>query len=215
MQCFTTMRIIREDMIRHNITITTHTLLSKITIPSNYTNETMKAKKYLSVLMLTLLAVTIGSCKDSEEENVEKTPLLLLEKANTSPEDIRMVYYTPDPSCLPKTYCIYANLKGGELSIEPVNSATLSFGVISRIGDSNGVRVDDTKWVSRNGKWTATLTDGKTLKFAFDPVADASELGEYKADWAYIPIVGTVDGRSVTTELAILRHSLELESSEQ
>lgn len=121
----------------------------------------MNAKKYLSVLMLTLLAVTIAGCKDSEE----KTPLLLLEKANTSPEDLRLEYYTPDPSCIPKSYYIYANLKGGELTLEPVNSSTLSFGVIPRIGDSNGVRVDDTKWVSRNGKWTATLTDGKTLKF--------------------------------------------------
>ena len=150
------------------------------------------------------MAVTIGSCKDSEE----KTPLLLLEKANTSPEDLRLEYYTPDPSCIPKSYYIYANLKGGELTLEPVNSLTLSFGVIPRIGDSNGVRVDDTKWVSRNGKWTATLTDGKTLKFVFDPVTDASELGEYKADWAYIPIVGTVNGRSVTAKLAIHRHSL-------
>lgn len=164
----------------------------------------MNAKKYLSVLMLTLLAVTITGCKDSEE----KTPLLLLEKANTSPEDLRLEYYTPDPSCIPKSYYIYANLKGGELTLEPVNSSTLSFGVIPRIGDSNGVRVDDTKWVSRNGKWTATLTDGKTLKFVFDPVTDASELGKYKADWAYIPIVGTVNGRSVTAELAIHRHSL-------
>lgn len=164
----------------------------------------MNAKKYLSVLMLMLLAVTIAGCKDSEE----KTPLLLLEKANTSPEDLRLEYYTPDPSCIPKSYYIYANLKGGELTIEPVNSSTLSFGVIPRIGDSNGVRVDDTKWVSRNGKWTATLTDGKTLKFVFDPVTDASELGEYKADWAYIPIVGTVNGRSVMAELAIHRHSL-------
>lgn len=164
----------------------------------------MNAKKYLSVLMLTLLAVTIAGCKDSEE----KTPLLLLEKANTSPEDLRLEYYTPDPSCIPKSYYIYANLKGGELTLEPVNSSTLSFGVIPRIGDSNGVRVDDTKWVSRNGKWTATLTDGKTLKFVFDPVTDASELGEYKADWAYIPIVGLVNGRSVTAKLAIHRHSL-------
>lgn len=52
------------------------------------------------------------------------------------------------------------------------------------------------------------MTDGKTLKFVFDPVTDASKLGEYKADWAYIPIVGTVNGRSVTAELAIHRHSL-------
>ncbi len=173
----------------------------------------MNAKKYLSVLMLTLLAVTIAGCKDSEEENVEKTPLLLLEKANTSPEGL--VFYTSDYLSIHKRYYIYANLKGGELTLEPVNSSTLSFGVIPRIGDSNGVRVDDTKWVSRNGKWTATLTDSKTLKFVFDPVAGASELGEYKADWAYIPIIGTVNGRSVTAELAIHRHSLELEPSEQ
>ncbi len=53
----------------------------------------MNPKKYLNVLILVLMAVTIGSCKDSDDEPVNKTPLLLLEKANTSPEDLRLEYY--------------------------------------------------------------------------------------------------------------------------
>lgn len=174
----------------------------------------MNAKTYLKGLMLALMAVSIGSCKDSGEDVAEKTPLLFIEKTNTASENIRMTYFTPDPSCLPKQYYIYADLKGGELTIESANSPTLSFGVIPRIGDKNGVRVDDSEWVSKSGKWHATLTDGKTLKFVFDPVTDPSELGEYQCDWAYIPIVGMVNGQSVTAEVAILRHSRELEPLE-
>lgn len=85
-------------------------------------------KKYFVLILSILLVTTLCGCEE------EDSPLLFTTIENTSPQNVKIDYYSPDPCCVPRSYTITTNRFAGELTIKCSNSPSIYF---AEIGDNS------------------------------------------------------------------------------
>ena len=123
-------------------------------------------KQYFILLFSILFVTALCGCEE------EDSPLLFTTIENTSPKNVKIDYYSPDPSCLPRSYTITTNRFAGELIIECSNAPSIYFAEIgnnsrAKYGVSDSGEVDINTLVFDDGKWYVTLIDNNQLKFVF------------------------------------------------
>lgn len=144
-------------------------------------------KKYLP-LLLVFFAATFGGC---EEEKAEWPLLIFSTEKITHSENVKLDYYSPDPSCVAKSYWIQANAGKSELVVKCTNASPIVLGYIPEPDKGfftdpvEGGR-DEKTYTSISGHWTATLIDDNTIQFTFD------EMDEANGDECYFPDYGLV-----------------------
>ena len=128
--------------------------------------ESTHAMKRVFRLFTILFATVLGGCEE------EESPLLFSTTENKFPQNVKIEYFSPDPSCVPKGYFITANRLKGELVIKCTNAKQLYF---SEIGDYPGIEYglttsgekDRNTLVYKKGSWQVSLVDNNTLRFCF------------------------------------------------
>lgn len=149
-------------------------------------------KKYLP-LLLVFFAVTFGGCEEDEAELIFSTEKI------THSENVKLEYYSPDPSCVAKSYRIQANAGESELVIKCTNASAIVLGYIPEPdkgfftdpveGDHN-----ENTYTSVNGHWTATLIDANTIQFTFDEMDENNDDECYVVDDALVVSAQTSKG---------------------
>lgn len=123
-------------------------------------------KKYFVLLFSILFVTALCGCEE------EDSPLLFTTIENTSPQNVKIDYSSPDPSCVPRSYTITTNRFSGELTIKCSNATTIYFGEIgnnsrAKYGVTAYGEVDINTLVFDDGNWYVSLIDNNHLKFVF------------------------------------------------
>ncbi|MDE6301916.1 MAG: hypothetical protein K2M19_09400 [Muribaculaceae bacterium] len=145
-------------------------------------------KKILPFL-LPLLALFIYGCEEDE------SPLLFDSEQNTAPQNIKIEYYSVDPSCLPKEYHIVTNRHAGELTLHCTNAPEIFLARFTRSGDT---------FVSEEGHWSVSVMDRNKLKFVFQEVEKNSEL-DFVYENNFVTVCAEHKKGTVTTSIQIWR----------
>lgn len=129
----------------------------------------MNMKKYIFILLLAFAV----SCSD--DINVE-ADLQFATESISNPDNVKIDYYSPDPSCMQKMYWVYANAAQSELTVKCTNFSPIIMGGYApnyEFGSDLGHYEGDT-FISSKGNWSATLIDSETLKFSFKEITEVS-----------------------------------------
>lgn len=134
--------------------------------------------------------LSLVSCESCESEDEAAITYTIVK--NTKSKDIEVIYDSPDPSCVGKSYTISAREGGGELILR------------SNIGDSltivgrelPGVTYDgdlvpdkDGKtFRAPQGKWSMAVENRNTIHFVFDPLVINDSIDYY--DPSQSPFIG-------------------------
>lgn len=137
-------------------------------------------KKYFVLILSIILVTTLCGCEE------EDSPLLFTTIENTSPQNVKIDYYSPDPSCVPRSYTITTNRFAGELTIKCSNSPNIYFAEIgdnsrAKYGVTSSGEVDINTLVFDDGNWFVSLIDNNHLKFVGKTGADWGQCAG--ADW--------------------------------
>lgn len=123
-------------------------------------------KKYFVLLFSILFVTALCGCEE------EDSPLLFTTIENTNPQNVKIDYYSPDPSCQPRSYTITTNRFAGELTIKCSNAPSIYFAEIgnnsrAKYGVTASGEIDINTLVFDDGKWYVSLIDNNHLKFVF------------------------------------------------
>lgn len=112
--------------------------------------------KHLTTLLLFIASLFMTAC--SEEES----PLLFSVENISNPENVKIEYYSPDPSCVSKIYWIDANINASEITIKCTNANSIF------IEDSGGNLSE--KYICSRGLWKAEIVNSNTITFTIDEI---------------------------------------------
>lgn len=123
-------------------------------------------KKIGRLLAAVLAVMVLGGCEE------EDSPLRFETVENTEPQNVKIDYYSVDPSCQPRRYYITTNRLGGELTIKCTNARNIYFAEIgensrAEYGVSDSGVVDVNTLVFNDGNWTVSVVDHNSLRFVF------------------------------------------------
>ena len=131
----------------------------------------------------------------------EEDSPLLFEVVNVSdPQDVKMEYYSPAPSCMAKMYWITTNTNECELTIKCTNAGSVS--VVNQYGKF----VKECK--NKESEWTAKVIDPITIRLTFNKLDDLEEHGSIRS---YLTVVYTTKNGEITAQLSIDRYNSHLD----
>ena len=90
----------------------------------------------------------------------EDSPLLFSEEYVSSPENVKMEYYSPDPCCVSKMYWIEANSCASELLIKCTNANSIFI--------ENHENSISEEYSCSKGQWKAEVNNSNTITFRFE-----------------------------------------------
>ncbi|MDE6320870.1 MAG: hypothetical protein K2L93_01070, partial [Muribaculaceae bacterium] len=102
---------------------------------------------------------------------------------------VKVEYYSPDPSCVPRMYTITANSNQSEISIKCTNFSQIS---IDKCDCEEGA------------DWTARLIDSNTIAVSFNEI-EAADDQEISTKIGYIVVSAIGKKGKVTTDIMIHR----------
>ncbi len=162
-------------------------------------------KKYFRLLLIPLLLTALNSC----EEDEAPIRFSFSNESITNADNVRIDYYSPDPSCLAKMYHINTNRFDGEITIKCTNASAVYFNN-TKDYPQDLAQIDATHWVCERAKWSATFIDATTIKFVFDELpTDARFENGYEVYFGYFPLKATINGKEVTDAIQITRYVIE------
>ncbi|MDE6265103.1 MAG: hypothetical protein K2M11_08160 [Paramuribaculum sp.] len=121
----------------------------------------MKKLVLLFACLIPLLAFTACEEKDS--------PLRFSQEEISNPKDVKLEYYSPDPSCVAKMYWITANSCASKISLRCTNANSIA------IENHEGKILEE--YTSAQGQWKAELVSSNTITFTFNEI-DGNSIDE-------------------------------------
>ena len=122
-------------------------------------------KKLLCRIILPLFLFIFNSCE------IEESPILFSVENISNPENVKVDYFSPDPSCVEKSYTIWADEKESVVTLKCTNADPIFF---NKYGSTN------MEYNSVYGHWSAKLVDSTTIIFSFEAVEN------FNSDEAFI-----------------------------
>ena len=148
----------------------------------------MKKLILLFASLIPLLAFTACEEKDS--------PLRFSQEDISDSENVKLEYYSPDPTCVAKMYYITANSCASRISIKCTNANSIS------IENHEGKILEE--YTSAQGQWKAELVNSNTITFTFNEIDPNSIDESYYASEGFNVISQTKKG-VVRTNISVMR----------
>lgn len=166
-------------------------------------------KKLLFRLFPFLFVAVLCGCEEDD------SPLLFDTVENTNPQNVKIEYYSPDPSCVPRSYTITTNGLAGELTLRCSNAQIIYFGEIGSnsrawYGVTDSGEVDMNTLVFDDGNWYVTLVDNNSLRFVFRESAVNPDL-DFVLENDYVKVRADSKGKVLETTINVWRN-LNLEA---
>ncbi len=160
-------------------------------------------KKYFVLILSIILVTALCGCEE------EDSPLLFTTIENTSPQNVKIDYYSPDPACVPRSYTITTNRFAGELTIKCSNSPNIYFAEIgdnsrAKYGVTSSGEVDINTLVFDDGKWYVSLIDDNHLKFVFLETPVNPDL-DFVMENDYVKICAKSKNKVLETNISVWR----------
>lgn len=159
--------------------------------------------KKLSALLYSILLVT-ALCGCEEEDS----PLMFNTVVNTKPQNLKIEYFSPDPSCQPRSYHVYANRLGGELRIKCSNAQNIYFDMndYSRVkyGTTASGEVDRNTLIYEDGNWSVSLIDNNSLKFVFQESPENPDL-DFIIENDFVKVCANDKNKVLETSISVFR----------
>lgn len=146
-------------------------------------------KTFLYILLIPILAVALSSCEE------EESPILFSTESISNPENVKIEYFSPDPSCQPKSYRVWTNSQESELKIKCTNFLTIFL-------DDIGTSKDE--YISTSGDWSAKLIDGNIIVFSFKKIDSDNVDESYSTDDGIYIYANNKKGQ-VSTHITVTR----------
>lgn len=146
-------------------------------------------KKVFYSIVLLLFALVVNSCKE------EETPIYFVVKNTYNSENVFMDYFSPDPSCIEKSYYIYANSNSSEIIIQCTNYEQIFL---------TSLNSPLKEYESYLGGWKAKLIDEKTILFAFNGIEQNGENQE-PVSGDFLIIKAQDKNANVSTSISVIR----------
>lgn len=153
--------------------------------------------KKFSAICLFIAGLILAAC--SEEESA----LLFTVESNSEPENVKMEYYSPDPSCVAKMYWIDANSCASTISIKCTNANDISI-------ENHEGKVSE-GYLCTSGLWRAEVVNSNTITFTFEEVCNEPEDAPY-IDSMGFNVVAQTDKGTVRTGIYVNRLMKSTES---
>lgn len=151
----------------------------------------MKMNKLLWLVAGIVVMLACNSCDKDEE-----LQLRFSVENNSSPENLRVEYSSPDPSCLPMSYQIIANSCESEVTLRCTNADSITI-------EGYGFSGDD--FTCTTGGWNARVVDGSAVTIFFDEIA-LNQYEEIGADYSRLNLVGQTKKGPVTARVIVCRY---------
>lgn len=150
-----------------------------------------------------ILSFALISCEE------EDSPLLFSTVENTFPENVKLEYYSPDPSCIARSYHISTNRMSGVLILKCTNSNKLFFTKSAensrgQFGVTDTGETDYNTLVFEKGNWTVTIMDDNHLKFVFKETPVTPDM-DFVFENDYVNIKGYKCNRVTETSIDVWR----------
>ena len=139
-------------------------------------------KKFLCIF-LPILAMFFTGCEEDD------SPILFSTENISNTDNVKVEYYSPDPSCVPRMYTITANSNQSEISIKCTNFSQIA---IEKCDFEEG------------SDCTAKLIDSNTVVVSFNGI-ERDDDQEISTKSGYIMVSAIGKKEKVTTCLHILR----------
>ncbi|MDE6303629.1 MAG: hypothetical protein K2M01_02280 [Paramuribaculum sp.] len=120
-------------------------------------------KKFLLPFMF-MACLLMVSCSN---EDTPENKVLFETVECSSPANILLDYYSPDPHCVPPMYWISVNNQESELIIKCTTASDI---VVDLLKDFNEENVNNLPVPVAEGEWSLEKIDSNTLKFKFNKV---------------------------------------------
>ena len=117
--------------------------------------EANNMKKFLFIIMV-IGCIMMTACSEKE------SPLLFSVESISNHDNVKMEYYSPDPSCVSKMYYIDANSCASEITIKCTNANSIF------IEDHEGKILEE--YLCSNGFWKAEIVNSNTIIFTLDEI---------------------------------------------
>lgn len=145
--------------------------------------------KKVFYILLPIIAIIFSSCEE------EESPILFSTESISNSENVKIEYFSPDPSCQPKSYRVWTNSQESELKIKCTNFPTISL-------DNIGTSKDE--YFSTSGNWSAKLIDGNTIVFSFKEIDSDNVDESYSTDDGIYIYANSKKGQ-VSTHIMVTR----------
>ena len=139
-------------------------------------------KKFLNIL-LPIIAILFTGCEEDD------SPILFSTENISNPDNVKIEYFSPDPSCLPRMYRITANSNESEISIRCTNFSQIA---LEKCDCEEGA------------DWTAKLIDSNTIVVSFNEIETDNDQ-ETSTKSGYIEVSAIGKNNKVTTSINIIR----------
>ncbi|MDE7397706.1 MAG: hypothetical protein K2M98_08275 [Muribaculum sp.] len=110
----------------------------------------------LLILFSFIACIIMTACEE------EDSPLLFSVESISNPENVKLEYYSPDPSCVSKMYWIDANSCASEINIKCTNANSIF------IEDHEGKISEE--YLCQSGLWKAKIVNSNTITFTFEDI---------------------------------------------
>ncbi|MDE7413906.1 MAG: hypothetical protein K2N05_09005 [Muribaculaceae bacterium] len=132
---------------------------------------------------MTIIANLFTGCEEDD------SPILFSTENISNPLNVKIEYYSPDPSCVPRMYYITANSNQSEISIKCCNF--------------NQIAIDKCD-CEEGSDWTAKLIDSNTIVVSFNEIEKDNDQ-ETSILSGYIEVSAVGKKNKVTTGINIIR----------
>ena len=139
--------------------------------------------KNLLFILLPIIAILFTGCEEDD------SPILFSTENISNPDNVKIEYYSPDPSCVPRMYTITANSNQSEISIKCTNFSNID---LEKCDCEEGAEM------------TAKLVDSNTVVVSFNEIeADNEQEISTKSGYIGVSAIGKKD--KVTTYINVCR----------
>ena len=129
------------------------------------------------------MAILFTGCEEDD------SPILFTTENISNPDNVKIEYYSPDPSCRPRSYTITANSNQSEISIKCTNFSRIN---LEKCDCEDGTEL------------TAKLIDPNTVVVSFNEIAPNNEQ-EISTKSGYIEVSAIDKKDKVTTYINVHR----------
>lgn len=120
-------------------------------------------KKFLFPFLMVACMLMVSCSNDDAPKN--KVLFEIVE--NSSPGNILLDYYSPDPHCVPPLYWLSVNNQASELIIKCTTSSDVEVNILQYLNEGN---INTLPVPIVEGQWSIEKINPNTLKLTFDKV---------------------------------------------
>lgn len=108
------------------------------------------------LIIFSFIACIITSCSE------EDSKLMFSVENISNPENIKLEYYSPDPSCVSKMYWIYTNSCASQINIRCTNANSILI-------ENHEGKISE-QYLCSDGFWKAEIVNSNTIAFTLEEI---------------------------------------------